>query len=829
MAVNLLSPSGASNFSGTTWLSVDASTAITGSTSATLPTSAGATSRSAAFTPGAIGTTDGVLLNVSFRAASPTGTITAQLLLSADNSVLATVTVNVADLDMTGYTSATAPGSWHFFKFGTPFLLVAAVAYKVEAFTSNASQVGLYGAASNNFNHLLRLTAAGVAPAAGDRLFIQSELTGAGTSNTATVTMDNNSATAFGKIDISVGGTLIYNTAAATQLRTNVTCDVWPGGTLSQGTSGTPIPAGTLSILELDNGTTAVSVGLRIMNGTWDMYGDSKTKSWSLLNADAASSATSLTIADSVGSAWKNGDTLVITSTTRTATETETKALTADGSGVTLTVAAITNAHGGDSTSKVQGEVGNLNRWVVLRPVSNTYPTFVFIDSLATVNVSWAEIHDIGSATATKRGIEMSTTTGSCSFSDCAVYQATVPATSHAFYIFNTAHDNISLSRNVVYNFSGTVGFGINISVSSTMVGEVYTDNLLVSNTTCLSLGDLGGTVTNNRIASPGTIGMLIAEANATVVGTIDNNTVHSSTGTSYPVGMSTNFAGVITNTNVWRNAASRGAIDIAYTTTISTQSVGVSEFNGGYIFGNTPAGIGSYFTNYGKVLFKGFTIEGGVTLTQPIGVDMGGNNTLQNIDFENCTFGATVEHSTADVNIRGGAIQSTFYNCLLDSTTKIAGVSLLHEGRYIKFSKYQQAQGYLAGFRTGIVESDTTSLGFTSTVSEKLTPNNATSKLDSAIHSIYVESGHTVTATVKVRKGTSYAGAELRLIVLRNASMGVAANTVLASGSSGVGTIDTISGTTVSATEDGIMDFMVDGDGTTGFFNCTDWTLTQN
>jgi hypothetical protein len=71
------------------------------------------------------------------------------------------------------------------------------------------------------------------------------------------------------------------------------------------------------------------------------------------------------------------------------------------------------------------------------------------------------------------------------------------------------------------------------------------------------------------------------------------------------------------------------------------------------------------------------------------------------------------------------------------------------------------------------------------------------------------------------------YNGSQPRLILKANPAIGVANDTVIATASAAAGTWAQISGTTAAATDDGVMEFTVDCDGTTGWINVDDWSFS--
>lgn len=816
---NLIANSSTSTWSGN-WATVETASLKTDGASSVNVTTGNLDST--AFIPAAVAL-DGVALNISSRAASPTGTFTVILRNSTTSTNIQTVTINVSDLPVGTYTAGVG-GSWAFFKFGATHTPNGTDSYVIRVTTSSSTQVGLYATTANNWNRMLRRTTTATI-AASDASFILGEYTGAGTKNSISVTMDNNNTTAFGAMSIGYSGSLTWTTSATTNLRVAGNLSVYQGGGYYQGNDATPIGASYISKLEFDN-VSAGQYGLYFYNADCTIEGASKTKSWSLLNADASAGATSLTIADSVGSAWKNGDTLVITSTTRTIAETETKTMTADGSGTTLAVNALTYAHGGNSTTKVQGEVGNLTRNVKITTVTAANSTFIYFDTLATGYIKWVEIYNIGSTTTAKRGIEIATTSGTgVTIANCSIYMSA--GISNQYGTIISGSGTVTIDNNVIYNFTGS---GTSIGALGSGTSLIITNNLCTATSGGITVSNsaIGSTIKGNYISSNSSSGGLqlgSSGASTIAITAIENNVIHTCSVAinCYTIGL----FGILNNNSCWRNTGNAIAVGASSGKTLTISN--------GYIFGNSSSGVAIGGSQSGLTILDGITIDGGTTLTQPIGISLNyftssyfGSSPVK---IYNCNLGVNQTHSGSDISVNGsnlfttGSVQT--FNTVFNSSTKIANQSFIGTINYISNSKYGGTNNkYLTWYNSGTVESDTTSLGFTSTVSEKMTPISASIKLKSASKFVALNNGQTATVTVKARKGTGYNGVDERLIVGRNA-YGVTADTVLATGTSAIGTIDTLSSTTVAATGNGVFEFWVDCDGTAGFINVTDWSVT--
>lgn len=806
-----------------TYLTADTTSAsIAGVTATTVGTVAGTLTDSATFTPGVI-TVQGILLQLSRRIAS-TGTIAVSLRNSTGGINVATCTVNVADLPaetaVATNASSAADGSWHFFDFGTPVTILGATAYLVRVITSNATQVALLGGASNDWNRLLVTTSAPGSLAAGDRFWIGQRYTGAGTATTITVTMDNNTTTAWGQIVNSNGGTFKASIAAATQLRQAGIYQGWAGSTTQWGTAASPCVLGQQTVWEMASAADGQFGFEFYWNANVSFYGASKGFAYSKLAADASASATSLTLADSVGSSWKNGDVLLIAGTTRTAADTETKAMGADGSGTSIpTIAALTNAHSG--TAPTQGHVANLTRDLKIRSTAGSTTTNGFYiwyspNYIGTAVHYWGEYVNMGSIVANKLGFTAANLGGSLDLEYNSIHDFT-ETTSIGINLSSSSGLNYTVSNNVGYNLRTFIS-----NTSTTATGWTINANLTGGNTVqngTYNITDIGGTFTNNIVfgtLNGGGIGIQYGEANA-AIGTCSGNQCYNNIG----VGFSVNayISGTISNLLCWRN------------NTFGLTWSGTNSFNGnpaglvfdGYVcFGNTTAGAESITSQAAPVTFTNGVFNGGVTLVQPVGIAFLANSNMSTpLILRNCSFGATTQHTTGDLSVNSVAGLFVYTeNCLFSSATPLAGQTNMSSNSFIQHDAYQQTAGnWLKLTHFGSMGLDTVIFN-TGAESVKMTPSSAATKLQSDAFRVPVNSGQTCTSTVFVRKGTSYNGNQQRLFVKANAALGINTDTLLATAGAAIGTWESLSAATATVTENGVLDFYIDCDGTAGTVN---------
>lgn len=827
MALRMAIATGNFNTAGT-WGLIDATSLnSTESTTTALTTTY---ALSSTFTPGAI-TIDGIAVRLSVRTGT-TGTISVALDQGGSTVAGTEVTINVADLPV----SATADlnGGWIFFKFSAPVVLLAATAYSVKAKTSSASQVSLFSTATTNWSRFLRTTTTG-APGAGDDLVIAREYTGAGTGNNITVTMDNTGATDFGSapttanslltpgIAIGNGGTLTWGTAGATAytLRESNSIIIYSGGTMNMGTVATPCPRGSSQELRFDPGAN-VDYGLTVRNlGTLVMQGLSRTSGKlidrCLLNTDEAVNSTSLGVDTDTG--WLDNDVIAVATTTQTIAQSEKGALNGNAGASSLTVDGFAGAGGGLAfahlgTAPIQAEVILLTRNVFIRGASATLQAYIDIKATAQVDCDWAEFYWLGSATANKRGIDIATTTGSCSFNRCSAHDMMV-TNSRNFNSSSASGSGISITDCVTFDINT---FHVASSASSgimTITGNIFMKNV---SSFLASLGDIGGVFSNNVCIGGAGYGVVLNEANAQL-GTFSGNTIHSCVGgLSIPAVL---YDGTIQNTILYRNSNFGLNIQALVEDVV---------FDTMTFFGNTTASIS--FSTTGNALvgcqFLNVTSNGdtGFATTAGILVSNALRNAISDCEFINCDFSTVAGIKTAhtnDINIASSSfIEMYFNNCKLGGTNEVAGQTNLLDGSYIASDKHDQTEGLFKTFmRRGTIQRETTTV-HTGSQSMKLTPNNASNKLQTlgalGGFKVPVADGETVTFNGYVYEDGSYNGARARLMVKRNEALGITADTVLdtATASSDLAW-EQLSGTTDPVTADGVLEFFFDCDGTAG------------
>ncbi len=841
-----------------TWATTDATgNLISTSTSTTALTTGNLDS--ATFVLGA-SQVQGFMIRLGTRASgSPTNKMTVTLRNSTVPGTrdCAGVQTNVSDLTAVA-TTTDDNGGWYFYKCSANFTPNGTDSYLIRATldsTSTAVALSTNGTA-NNWQRLIVRTTTG-APAAGDDMYISRVCDGANTPCTTTarsVTMDQTAATDYGTnntnyrqaaLNVGHGGTLTYGTTASTNyvLRLSGHLVVFSSGTLSIGTSGTPIPSTSTAILEFDCAADD-DFGIEARSGTVNVYGVPRTAgknfSWTLLTADAAASATSLTVQDDTG--WLSGDQIYVASTTRTTTEVDARTLTSNAGASTLAVAALTNAHGGSASTKIQAEVIMTTRNVTIRAVTSTFQSFIHARLDSVGSVKWTQLDRMAKGNASTTAGMFMTSSGAWVFQ----YDSFTGGEDYLFVIPNSSADvPLTVDRCVMFNAVTTAGGNTILIGYNTNWQDrtwAFTNNVTIQDAghqVGILLNDAAGTFSGNRHSGGNNAAYTLQGANSTTqqvrrVGTFSDIVIHSfgNVGSGIQFGSFVQFdrEATFTNLTIWRSASI--AINFSAGTTRNV------HFNGCLMFGHTNTAF-SISASLSNVRISGCTVAGDSTFAQAAGIDLAGGSgftgyNVEDFEIENSTFGVAsgsyVAHTAADIrfnaNVYGSLMKIKMANVSLASTTEVSGLtdtSKAQSKSFVASSRHDQTSGVHKIYTTvGDVTYETTTVDVTPSI--KMTPSSAVIKLDTAGNLrgrgflVPVDSGQNPTFNVKVQKDGSYNGAAPRLIVRANAAVGVNTDTVLATCTVSSGSWTTCSAVLgLSTTDAGVLEYVIDCDGTAG------------
>lgn len=851
----LMSAASSAFTTSTTWGTVDATSYLNAETGSDVLTTAYSGTRSSAFTPGAI-TIDGLAVKLSVRTGT-TGTMSVSLrnsTIGLDDFVTGTeVTINCADLPAA--VTANADGGWIFFKFASSVLLLAANNYNIQAKTSSASQISLFrDGTTDNISRCLRTTT-NASPGAGDDLIVIGEYTGAGTSNTLTVTMDNEATTDFGSNTTSLvtpalalgsKGVLTWGTTASKNyyLKLSGNFVQYLDSTYNMGTTGTPMPSTSTGVLEFDPAADG-DMGYVIRGGTSNIQGASKTLK-TTLTSDVSAAGTTLVIGSTTG--WLVSDVLALASTTRTSTESETKIIqTVDSAtGVTLT-AGVTNAHSG--TSPTIGEVINLTNNLKIRSATSTLMAYVLIAPTSTesptIDWDYVEFYYLGENVAGKRGIEV----GGALAASVVIQNCSLHDTEDWGFYSITSVGAVNFSNNVCYNLNSVVGAGIaSILITATSGTPVFSGNYIIgcnapaTNTAIIQLNDAGTTFTNNVIAgcSTGVQMWAVVVQESSPLGTHSGNVIHSNSGVGLVFGNGVNanlMSGTLATYTIWRNA-SYGALHLG-----SNSQIIMTSLNS---FGNVTANL-TFQRGTGQFILYSPIFNSDATLAATAsGLDIGVAGVFPNgeIYIYNGSFGATTAHTqdilaTATTN---GTAKIYLFNTVLASTTEVSSNSNLSFTSLIASHKNDTSSTTFKNwYRYGTIVNDTTTRHTASGYSWKMTPNTANASGFNYIKLILpgpsgmgtfkvaVNASSAVTITGYVQKDGSYNGNAPRLVVVGGIVDGVgsAGTDSTASLTVGASTWEQLS-VSVTPNEAGVIEYYFDCDGTAGNVYVDDIAVSQ-
>lgn len=789
---------------------------------------------SAAFTPGAI-EVNGIGIYFSGRVGTPTGTLTVTLRNSSDSVDVASVTVNQDQIR--GRTWAIFPIS--------AVTLTAGKNYVIRLQSSVSNQVSAFrGAATNDWHRFLRTTS-GASIAAGDKILICGHLTGTGTGDDITVTMDNEADIRLGDLtlttfahSISVGlrGVLTFSTAASKSLLLKWIGEfhIGVGGTVKIGTESAPIPASSRVTLYADasvNGNTYI-----LNRGSIETAGPQKTP-WTNLTADAATNQKVLTVADTTG--WEAGDRVWISgSTTACLHEIGTIDTVDSGTQITL-LANLTNFHKG--SDGYQSKVANLDRRIHIRGASDSlrggYGTEGNLGDGPNTALRDVSFEFIGPA-ITWRRFDFGNAYGS----------AGSPASKHRMLR--------------IVSYGSNYGFDVNNNSTDFEVKDsaiLHVRECRLRGVAPKVEGCLFSRDTNNFGALLNILTIPVAVENSAFVGNTgdfssllfinvgncplsvfqnlemlcDAKSAGFAYGSNcYPVGDAP-----AVNIKIWAcpnglnfsNAGVRRTDPLVFENLIVQATWGINA-TGKDIYVKVVGGIfgGTSAQPMTGIVWVGSADLGTDRYIYLEGIDCP-SDSYHVLPQQTVLCSSTWGTSGFEVIARRVAAASLFPTAAGNLAVLASGINRM------VFSQGKQEAGNHGTYTwpRGHSEADSSIYRGASGKSERLTPLSASLKLSSGRRFVLLAPGQSKTISVYVRKsvvgdGAAYNGNEPRLIALRHIEAGITADTVLAtlSGSAGNWILLTAS-TPVNAYDNNAIPIIVDCDGTEGWINIDDWEVS--
>ena len=789
-------------------------------------------------------------IGIRLKGATITGTFSAQLFNVTANSAItdSTVTVNTSSFNFDNLSSIS--GSWYSFKLPSNITLTSGVSYAIRVLGSIAGNTLIMSTTNGSPTtaHRFLITTTNQAPASTDDLWVMSEWVTGSTVNEITVTMDNTtSATTFGSgaanfggINLSTNSYLSYGTNASTNYYLRLNGFIWLGcgAYFSMGTTGNTIPSTSTAVLEFSGsgqGFNTISTGQlpsQFHTVTVLGAGVNPTYPYALLSADVASGATTFTT--NVSTDWKNGDQIVLAGTGAVATGQDLRTMSGDASGTTVRVSAtLTNAHGG--SGDIVAEVINLTRNVKIRNSSGSQGVMTLNNVL--MNFQGVEISSMGIVTFTGNGekrMEYSSYYNSNYITNGAIFGSNVQINYNCFYncpyffigpfgnINATAVDSSVITNSISFNyFILATGASTGTATSITLLLDSY--NFIGNRMSGLN-GSVGGSIGTGSLIFYTTASLY---GERIMNGIVSGNTLHSSVA---GIGASTVAFLRIYDFNVWR-------ISSTYTALSITSADNLKFYNCNF-YGNANASGQAVINSCRGIEFVNCNFRAGTTITASRGV---GLQQFSETKFQNCTFGTGQTHSTGDVIVSSAkGINAIFENCVLSSPTKFSSLTNIYFNSAIKLQRYQQINNNNYTYTTlgNSAQYDGT-IFKTGNASTRLVPLTTTFKLQSPYKTIPISSGSSATISVWVRKssisdisGTNYFGSQPRLILGYSPSVfnytGQTDQVLSTMTGSTFGVWQELTATIpYTAYTNGGFQVYVDCDGTAGWINIDDWSVT--
>lgn len=793
---------------------------------------------SSTFTISAV-TVNSIATKFTARAAAPSGTVTVYIAYSTmavNTGIVATSTMNVSDI---AYANA-LNSAWCNFVLSKTFAGDGSTGYVFGLKSSAAAQVNAFtNGTSFNWSRELRTTTQGT-PTTGDKLLIIGENTAAGAGNNFTVTWDSTTAVLFGSTgtanmqqSIVIGNRAIVNsgTSAGTsyKMMTAGIMFIGGGGTMNIGTFATSLPTTSTFTLTF-SGIANVDTGLQVGNdGTFNTFGSTKTP-WVFQSIDSTATARSITVSGDISN-WISGDIITIASSDRTFGHTDLMQIQNISGQVITTTGPITNFHSG--TNSTQAEVQNLTRNILIQGSSSTVQGYIFLNATSSATITNTEIKLLGSATANKRGIDVGTAgsandIGSCVISSCSIHDFFVTSSVGLNVSGAAFNNNLNVNWNNIYNIAST-----SLSMGGTTATQYQITDNTFANLSAVSdviMTATTGSFQRNSIYSSGAGGVTTNTATL-FTGIRGGNIIHSNAGVGENIASLSNL--LMNNNTYYFN--SNDALDLE-------QTRGVWKINNSFFLGNLNNQIDFAVVIVangmaGEVDFNNDNFSSSTTFTTTTVCQL--RNSTSQLFFDNCNFGFPRAHTNTFNSATAGTLSRVVVrNSLVLDPTFAANQANLSTGSYIAVQRFNRVNGDNRKYSPeGLIQTDS-AIVFSSTPSIRMTPivSSQTAQILSTDYpsrswQVAVASNTSGTVSVSVRNsvagdagGAVYNGAPPKLWVHKNTSIGINADTVLATYAGTDGNWTTLNGTAPIPNDNGIEEFYVTNSGTTGWTNVSDF-----
>jgi hypothetical protein len=556
------------------------------------------------------------------------------------------------------------------------------------------------------------------------------------------------------------------------------------------------------------------------------------------------------TVASTTG--WKVGDTVVVTGTNPASySERETLVIASVDSATQITTTTFPlYSHLG--TSPFQAAMGNLTRNIKIRGTSSA-PLFsaVFVQDDSTFSATNTEFYWLGKAASYSYGINSASSTGSSltNLQNCSIHDFTVSNT----YPFYHAQ---STCTNAMVNFDNNVIDNSNYGIYESGYCGVFTNNLSVgcrvNGCAGMNLNRFPIVATGNYVANNYGVGIYISDSTGGLYsdgaivpsGNYNNNTSVSNATYGFDLnyfhhGSRSTIDGLVSLLNGQAGITTGNTRDLTLSNLIAIGNGASNNYaqlislgNGIALVDSTLASTPLHQYGYYGIHFNG----DGYRDVRIINTKIGSCGNLHPL----CS-GSNGMHTYGDLYIpKGYLFQGDMWNTLLASPVEIYPGTTgnwpntdWRSNNWLHSTDHDQVVGAFKSWVTlGTIERDTVTFNGASP-SEKLTPKDATYRMESSQHCTTVRSGHSITAWSTVYESASWNGGSApRLILKANPAIGISSDAVIAS--SCTNTPCSVSkwlqytGSTAVASSDGVMCFVIDTLGTVGTVNVDDWLFSE-
>jgi hypothetical protein len=767
---------------------------------------------SATFTPNA--SVNAILLKVASRAASPNGELVVRVYNNTTTNLVIQKSVNISSIP-------TDCKGWIMWDFSSSPVTLANTTHRFTVQTTVSNQVSLFGT-SSTYSRALRKTGTYIV-SAGDQFIICGDI-----DTTTTYTIDHDitsSANTYGFLEVGHLGVWKWKTAASTNyyFKTSGNILFGSGSEVYIGDTTTALPSTSTATIEVVPATNAAVGIYALSNSKIVTRAALQPTPIAQLTADVAASGTTLTTDISTG--WKSGQTLLIAGT-GAVTQYEEKALSADATGTSVPVAAVTHAHTG--TGATRAHVGNITRSIVIKGTSTSLNTFFYAgpSALTVLDFEYTKFENMGANVATKYGVVVDgfSSSADAKFVGC-VYENFTVAGSRQLDINSASIINCKVEDCIFYNVNGLHFTNPTQTVTSS---NLILKNILAVRNTSSTQDSFSLTSKSwqiNDIYLWNFTNVAIYGYTVNPVGTAyaqdgnfdykwDNLQCHMSAGQGMRILRSKNydfgkleFSKLRAQGYLFIVGCELVSIDEIIMTTNENNTNGI----------RVQDGI-SGLVKIGKFTFNGNSFAGTTAITLL-------NSIVFEIDEYVCSnapspFGlATSLVPNSYVAVKANKVTFT-------SVSGDGGIGT-NPNNYVKWGNYNAANAFRHIYSTGTIRSDTTEFR-TASPSVRMGPTSATVKLKGLEKFIAVADGTSATVKVWVKKSSTYNGNQVQLMLKKDSAAGVSVDTELTvSTSASNNAWEELSATLPTASSDAVYTVYLTCDGTTGFVYYDDWSVT--